>query len=75
MSVWSVWTSAKSERSARKVLQRLEERLGRETVATTFEPYPKIGGSRSGEGRIERLAGEDGLEGGQQRLALLAHGR
>ena len=28
--------------------------------------------SRSGEGRIERLASEDGLEGGKQRLAWLA---
>jgi len=44
MSVWSVWSPAKSERSARKVHKWLEERLGRETVATTFEPYPKIGG-------------------------------
>ncbi len=30
---------------------------------------------RSGEGGIERLAGKDGLQGGQQRLALLAQGR
>lgn len=44
MSVWSVWSPAKSERSARKVHERFEVRLGRKSVATTFEPYPKIGG-------------------------------
>jgi hypothetical protein len=44
MSTWSVWSPAKVERSAWKVLEGLEERLGRETVAATFEPYPKIGG-------------------------------
>jgi hypothetical protein len=32
-------------------------------------------GSRSGERWIERLAGEDGFESGEQRLALLAQGR
>src|SRR5260221_5429817 len=35
-------------------------------------PITAAFGSRSGEGRIERLASEDGLEGGKQRLAWLA---
>ena len=29
-------------------------------------------GSRSGKGRVERLTGEDRLQGGEERLALLA---
>jgi hypothetical protein len=34
-----------------------------------------VRGPSSGEGRREGLAGEDGLEGGEQRLALLAQRR
>jgi hypothetical protein len=44
MSAWSVWSLAKSERSARKVHKWLEGRLERETAAVSFEPYPKTGG-------------------------------
>src|SRR5258708_27939745 len=36
---------------------------------------PRIDGSRSAQGRIEWRTGEDGLQRGQQRLALLAQGR
>src|SRR5712691_13339628 len=39
-----------------------------------FDPR-RLQRSRSGERRVERLAGEDGLQGGQQRLALVAQGR
>src|SRR5260221_14747107 len=48
------------------------------SVAQTFDYSAQFlydanpSGSRSGEGRIERLASEDGLEGGKQRLAWLA---
>ena len=42
--VWSVFSSAKSERAARKVYKWFQERLGCEVLDVSFAPYPKTGG-------------------------------
>jgi hypothetical protein len=42
--IWTVFTNARSEKAARNIYRRLMQRMGREGVAVTIEPYWKTGG-------------------------------